>query len=147
MLVAIRNILTLCIFAAALYQPIVWVVLLIWLYLSQDMERAKQNEQTLTEAPQSEPLVPVQSPKIHPSDKSYLQSVEWNINRIATLRRDGFTCQGCLADNIPLEVHHTTYDRYGDEKLSDLVSVCRECHQSIHDTYGYDYNDTFPLIK
>jgi len=27
-----------------------------------------------------------------------------------------------------LEVHHITYERYGQEKTDDLITVCRRCH-------------------
>ena len=61
----------------------------------------------------------------------YLQSPEWKNRSRLTLERDRYKCQGCL--NAPAtEVHHKNYDHRGDELLFDLVSVCRACHEKIH---------------
>lgn len=32
----------------------------------------------------------------------------------------------------PLHVHHLTYERLGAELLSDVVIICRDCHNKIH---------------
>lgn len=32
-----------------------------------------------------------------------------------------------------LEVHHKTYDRYGHEKLGDLILICKRCHDLLTD--------------
>ena len=74
-----------------------------------------------------------------------MQSSEWNTRRLAVLKRDQYTCQSCQTSGIPLEVHHITYANLGSEPLTDLISVCRLCHQGIHDRYGYDLNSTFPI--
>jgi hypothetical protein len=29
-------------------------------------------------------------------------------------------------------VHHLTYERVGYEDLDDLVSVCEDCHETVH---------------
>ena len=81
------------------------------------------------------------------TDKAlYMKSLEWQMMRKKILKRDKYTCQGC-GDKTKLEVHHITYKRVGKEDTSDLVSVCRFCHQAIHNKYGYDYSSIFPLIK
>lgn len=60
----------------------------------------------------------------------YLRSDAWKALREATLKRDGFRCVRC---NRPAEqVHHLTYDRWQEEELSDLVSLCRPCHEKEH---------------
>ena len=61
----------------------------------------------------------------------YLQSSEWKAKRELVLIRDKYKCQIC---NIKMadDVHHLTYENLGNEKLSDLLSVCRECHIKIH---------------
>lgn len=79
--------------------------------------------------------------------KAYIESPQWQILRKQVLKRDQYTCQGCGINGVPLEVHHITYINYESEQLSDLVSVCRDCHQAIHDKHGYDYTNTFPLEK
>jgi hypothetical protein len=38
----------------------------------------------------------------------------------------------CKEPNFDVELHHTTYDRLGCEKLTDLVPLCREHHELVH---------------
>ena len=78
--------------------------------------------------------------------KEYMTSFGWRMKREAVLRRDNSCCQSCGATER-LEVHHITYKRLGNEDLGDLIVVCRNCHQKIHDRYGYNYQSFFPLIK
>jgi len=33
---------------------------------------------------------------------------------------------------VRLDVHHLLYDRLGHEKLSDLIVLCRLCHNAFH---------------
>lgn len=61
----------------------------------------------------------------------YLKSKEWYNKRIKVLNRDKYVCQACLK-NKATQVHHLTYERIYKEPLFDLVSVCDECHNSIH---------------
>ena len=81
------------------------------------------------------------------SKQKYLKTEAWNIKRKQVLKRDVYQCRQCGTTGIQLEVHHLHYRRLYDEDLLDLVSVCRACHQSIHDEYGYDYNNTFPILR
>ena len=58
--------------------------------------------------------------------------------RKAILERDNCECQLSKIFGIAhlsgvpcveeMEVHHKTYDRYGDEIGEDLITVCRRCH-------------------
>jgi YgiT-type zinc finger domain-containing protein len=55
-----------------------------------------------------------------------------------TLRHNnkGWVCYCCGADNKRLDLHHRTYKRLGEENIAvDLVPVCRECHEKIHDYF------------
>jgi 5-methylcytosine-specific restriction endonuclease McrA len=63
--------------------------------------------------------------------QDYLASEEWQEKRREILTRDRFKCRHC--GNDATEVHHLTYVRIFREELDDLVSVCRNCHQDIHD--------------
>lgn len=50
--------------------------------------------------------------------------------RAAALDRDGHRCVRC---NAPAQqVHHLTYERWQDESLEDLESLCVECHEKEH---------------
>jgi len=62
----------------------------------------------------------------------YLNSAEWKDKRIRVLNRDKYICQGCLS-NKATQVHHLTYERIYKEPLFDLISVCENCHKSIHE--------------
>ena len=96
-----------------------------------------------TEKPQSKSYI-----YITPEGKrDYLNSDKWKITKRTILFRDKYTCQSCKDIGIPLEVHHITYEDFGQEKPEQLVSLCRFCHQSIHDRLGYDHNNTFPITK
>ena len=79
--------------------------------------------------------------------KAYLNSPEWKSLKRQRLAIDRYTCQSCNQSGLSLEVHHLHYRTFKSESLSDLVSVCRNCHERQHQYYGFDYNTTFyPLV-
>jgi 5-methylcytosine-specific restriction endonuclease McrA len=62
----------------------------------------------------------------------YLLSSIWQEKRKLVLKRDRYLCQACLLTRAQ-DVHHTTYDfEPGEEPLFVLVSVCRPCHNKLH---------------
>jgi len=61
----------------------------------------------------------------------YIHSDKWLERRRQALLRDGFRCQKCGSRRY-LHVHHLTYARFGNEKLDDLQTVCKACHEKIH---------------
>ena len=79
--------------------------------------------------------------------KAYLNSPEWKSIKRQRLAIDRYTCQSCNQSGLSLEVHHLHYRTFKSESLSDLVSVCRNCHEAIHSKYGFNHNDEFPLVK
>lgn len=64
----------------------------------------------------------------------YLQSNQWRDKRLTVLARDNYSCQCCGQSNTALDIHHLTYDRIYEEALYDLVSLCRNCHLSHHNS-------------
>jgi hypothetical protein len=76
----------------------------------------------------------------------YLKSAEWQTLRKSTLKRDNYACQSCGATGVPLEVHHLTYQRLGKERPSDVISLCRVCHERQHQHYGFDYSTDYSNI-
>jgi phage terminase large subunit GpA-like protein len=45
-----------------------------------------------------------------------------------------FVCYCCGSDER-LDLHHRSYKRFGNERIStDLIPVCRKCHDEIHKT-------------
>jgi|SRR5215203_861333 len=56
---------------------------------------------------------------------------EWQVIRNRMLRRAGYRCQLCESRDR-LNVHHRTYANFGDERLEDLIVLCRSCHMHFH---------------
>lgn len=63
----------------------------------------------------------------------FLETAYWKIVK-RIMRRRFHGCQMCGCKH-GLEVHHKTYKHHGLElqHLDDLMLVCRDCHQKIHD--------------
>lgn len=40
-------------------------------------------------------------------------------------------CAKC-GSTVQLQVHHQTYERYGEEVYEDLEVLCRKCHEKEH---------------
>ncbi len=62
-----------------------------------------------------------------PQYLQYLASEDWQRKRKAVLRRAGYRCERCRKAK-PLDIHHLTYARFGNEDLEDLRALCRDCH-------------------
>ena len=62
----------------------------------------------------------------------YLKTEHWNSTRKAALKAAEYRCQMCNASK-PLHVHHRTYERRGNEKPSDLIALCADCHKTFHE--------------
>lgn len=62
----------------------------------------------------------------------YLKSDAWKRKRFVVLRRDNWRCIYCGARAT--QVHHKKYARkdIGKEPIKWLVSVCKNCHNSLH---------------
>ena len=61
----------------------------------------------------------------------YLKSDAWERKRFVVLRRDNWCCVYCGARAT--QVHHRRYAKnIGREPIEWLVSVCRACHEAIH---------------
>lgn len=72
---------------------------------------------------------------------AYLRTPEWADTRRIAVDHAGRRCQLC---NKPgrLDVHHRTYERRGNEWLTDLIALCRSCHTNFHTNPGPDANQT-----
>lgn len=79
-------------------------------------------------------------------DSSYYASSAWRRKRQERLDHDGYQCQGCGITREQLEhlgwpslqVHHKNagppdfmYPSFGNEQISDLLTLCTECHDGI----------------
>ncbi len=66
------------------------------------------------------------------SYNEYILSAAWKSKRVQAFKYYGKKCQQCGAKNVPLQVHHRTYDRLGNEKMYDLEVLCVKCHHDRH---------------
>ncbi len=62
--------------------------------------------------------------------EAYMKSSKWRWKAKARRKLDKYMCQACGARNTKLDVHHVSYARLGNENMSDLITVCRECHST-----------------
>lgn len=73
--------------------------------------------------------------------EAYMQSAEWRTMRLNVMIRDRFRCRGCKAvgsKEVRLTVHHKKgYDPRKQDKPSDLVTLCRDCHEYLHRKNGW----------
>ena len=78
----------------------------------------------------------------------FLKSEEWSNQRIARLARDGAKCRICRIRNLSNDVHHAKYPK--NWKSTDLVhlkTLCRECHDDVHEMMKNHPNWTWREIK
>lgn len=59
----------------------------------------------------------------------YLESTNWKEKRKSILERDGNLC---ICGEQAIYVHHKTYENLGQELDSDLVALCKNCHDGYH---------------
>lgn len=63
--------------------------------------------------------------------KAYLTSKEWDDRRKEYSSIHPCKCEVCGSNN-QVQLHHICYDRLGYEKDMDLVPLCKDCHDNIH---------------
>lgn len=66
--------------------------------------------------------------------KAHLKSPEWQKKREMIITRARLCCEGCgvyLGEKG--HVHHTTYKHFGNEFLFELLYLCQDCHERIHE--------------
>ena len=76
--------------------------------------------------------------------QAYLDSKAWQKLRKKVFDRDNNECVYCGSMDS-LNCHHITYARLGNEKLSDLTTLCRECHGELHEIEGYSRKGHYPV--
>jgi hypothetical protein len=67
--------------------------------------------------------------------QDYLRSDRWRTIRRLKREQAGEKCELCNSEDR-LEVHHRTYDRRGEERLSDLTVLCHSCHERFSKSDG-----------
>lgn len=76
--------------------------------------------------------------------QEYIKSEEWRRLRKRWIDKFGMSCVCGLKG---LDLHHHTYKRLGKELLTDLVLLCRECHEFVHTRKGKHTTDRNSLKK
>ncbi len=66
--------------------------------------------------------------------QDYLATETWRATRDKALAHYGRKCYLCGASgDVQIDVHHNTYERApGCELISDLIPLCRDCHERHH---------------
>lgn len=76
------------------------------------------------------------SPMVEVTDElkaGYYRTPHWRSLSFRRKIHDSVRCCHCRS-GLYLETHHWKYELF-DEQLTDLVTLCRECHERIHE-YG-----------
>ena len=70
------------------------------------------------------------------SYRDYLNGAEWAETK--SRYRASKKLQSCLVCRAPnVDLHHRSYKRLGHERCDDLVALCREHHEQLHEE-GFD---------
>lgn len=77
--------------------------------------------------------------------KEYLESANWKSKRDERIMADK-VCQIC-GRPFDLNVHHMTYANVPYEKMSDLITVCRNCHLKIEQLKVQSWYDSFTIVN
>ena len=64
----------------------------------------------------------------------YLSSKHWKIIKNKIYDKYSGECQKChsIISREKADIHHITYKRLGNEKESDLILYCKNCHTNVH---------------
>lgn len=75
------------------------------------------------------------------SYNEYLESDHWKeLKKRYWASKSPKYCIVCKKiDFVPI-FHHRTYKNLGNERLMDLVLVCRDCHRIIHDNFNKNFS-------
>ena len=67
---------------------------------------------------------------------TYIKSPQWAAKRARYWAKYGRSCKVCGlsgdVEGVILHVHHLTYERFGRERMEDLIGLCVPCHRKAH---------------
>ncbi len=69
------------------------------------------------------------TPEFRHAYAEYIRSPGWKRLRDAVLARARGRCEHCPKAPSRLTIHHLTYARFRTELLTDLVALCKPCHE------------------
>ncbi len=61
----------------------------------------------------------------------YMRSEAWRDKRQEAFKHYGRRCEKCSTSSC-LVVHHSTYEHLFNEKMEDLMVLCKDCHNQLH---------------
>ncbi len=64
--------------------------------------------------------------------KRYMKSNKWYTKRNNVKKRANNICENCN-NNLVQEIHHLSYENFGNEPLTDLQGLCSDCHKECHE--------------
>jgi len=76
--------------------------------------------------------------------QAYMKSDQWRTLKNIKLYQTNHKCE-CCGSKSNLQLHHNTYKRLGQEKLTDLNTLCGNCHSKIHEMLGKDRLTDYPI--
>jgi ribosomal protein L37AE/L43A len=120
------------------------VLVVIVSFLEHLFDTAKHGK--LDIKPDTEPFITKASLMSRADKRKYLQSAKWKALKAQALERDNHQCVEC-GSPYTLDLHHITYVRLGNEHLSDVAILCRECHSQKHKRLGYSRLTTYPVKR
>lgn len=69
--------------------------------------------------------------------RDYIRSPAWaEVRRRYWASKLPQACYCCDRTDVPLDLHHRTYKNLGNERLMDLIPLCRPCHEAAHTLVG-----------
>jgi hypothetical protein len=74
----------------------------------------------------------------------YYETSHWAGLREARRKIDGYACQQCKEPNKRIEVHHWRYRLFEENIQEDLITLCHDCHEYIHDCAAGSEHIHFP---
>ena len=71
----------------------------------------------------------------------YLKHPHWKKVREQRFKFDEGRCVICRKDmhGDPYHTHHLTYQRLGNERLRDVITLCQDCHDAFHRNWTQSY--------
>jgi len=145
----LATVIAFVIFASMLFLPFLFIGLVVavgvWEAIKyKSDENASLEKRRATKTTSASTLFPSATRLSTEEYHNYLRSTQWR-SKVSLIKQRDKVCQ-LTGATTQLEVHHITYDRLGNEDLSDLVLLSRSAHQFVHDYYGsYSRSNTYPI--
>lgn len=95
---------------------------------------------------QGNDIVEIEGREIKPDYHSYIESIEWEARRNEYFKTHPKQCIGCGCTQ-DIALHHLTYENLGYERDEELVPVCCECHQIIHNFLNHIRTNEWHILE